>query len=197
MGLPPTKPTIEDYYALIDAGDTKAEWVNGEIYVMSGGTAAHAAVPMSLGRVLGNRLLGRPCAVFSSDLMVLVEETDLHAFPDLTVVCGPLKRSARRKNLIINPTLLVEVLSPSSESYDRDVKFQHYRRIPSLQEYVIVRADRPHIEVYRRVADGWLFQEFSGLEASCPLPSLGVDLPLSEVFAVLSMPGLLDEGVQG
>lgn len=186
MALPAAKPTRGDYYALIDAGETKAEWVNGEIYLMSGGTLEHSAIAMSLGSLLFLALRGRPCRVFNSDLMIAVEETDLHTYPDLSVVCGAAERLPTYPNAVTNPTVLVEVLSPSTAAFDRGAKFEHYRRLPSLQEYVLVHPDAPKIEVYRRVPEGWLFQVYVGFDARMPLRSLEVEIALNEVFSVLA-----------
>lgn len=152
--------TYEQYLEAEAAADIKHEWLRGEVFAMAGGTPTHArlaaAIIGALSRVLGDR----PCEVFTSDLRVRVEATDLSTYPDVTVVCGELLHSEVDVNAVINPTLIIEVLSDSTEAYDRGEKFAHYRRLPSLREYVLVSGSEPRLEAYARNDAGeWVLHE--------------------------------------
>ena len=139
-----------EYLELEERSETKHEFLRGEIFAMAGGTPDHAALQMAVGAALVRALEGKPCRVFSSDLRVRVEATDFACYPDVTVVCGKLETSGVDKNAAVNPKLIVEVLSESTEDYDRGSKAAHYRRIASLDEYVFVSQREPYIEVWRR-----------------------------------------------
>jgi Uma2 family endonuclease len=179
----PDHMTYAEYLAAEAASATKHEYLRGEVYAMAGGTPEHAALAMAVGRDLGNQLRGQPCRVFSSDLRVRVEATDLSTYPDVTVVCGRLERSEVDQNAAVNPVLIVEVLSDSTEAYDRGEKFAHYRRLPSLKEYLLVSQKEPRLEVYRRNDAGhWVLFEARRGE-SLELASLpGVQLATDEVY---------------
>jgi Uma2 family endonuclease len=174
--------SFADYVAAEAKSEIKHEWLNGEVRAMSGGTPEHSALAMALGRQLGNALEGRPCRVFSSDLRIRVLETGLSTYPDLSVVCGKLEVDAEDANSVVNPVLLVEVLSDTTEGYDRGEKFAHYRRIASLQELVLVSQHEPRIEVYTRTDDGaWKLREWrSG--GRVELTSLAVSLAVDDVY---------------
>ena len=164
------------------AAAIKHEWIAGEIFAMTGGTPEHARLQATLARVLGNALLDGPCEVYSSDLRVRSRTTEMATYADLTVVCGELDTDPDDANAVTNPTLLVEVLSPSTEAYDRGQKAAHYRQIPSLREYVLVAQDAPRIEVFRRGHDGhWSFLE-AGRGESLVLESVGCTLAVDDVF---------------
>lgn len=171
-----------EYLVLEAKAEERHEFLDGQLYAMAGGTPEHAALAASFARVLGNALAGRPCRVFSSDLRVRVRETGLTTYPDLSVVCGRLETDGQDGNAIVNPVLLVEVLSESSEAYDRGAKAAHYRRIPSLREYVLVSQREPLIEVYRRNEQGRfeLFESHAG--ESVELASVGATLSVDAVY---------------
>jgi Uma2 family endonuclease len=160
----------------------KHEWIAGEVFAMTGGTPEPARLQATLARVLGNALLDGPCAVYSSDLRVRSRASEIATYADLTIVCGAVETDPEDDNAVTNPTLLVEVLSPSTEAYDRGQKAAHYRRMPSLREYVLVAQDAPRIEVFRRGQDGsWEFLE-AGLGESIVLESVGCTLAVDDVF---------------
>lgn len=146
--------TFRDYLALEEASNVKHEYFAGEIYAMAGGTPEHAALAVAVSAALFDQLAGSDCRVFSSDLRVRVVATGLATYPDVTVVCGDLEHDPENPATITNPTLVVEVLSPSTETYDRGEKLEHYRQIPSLRECVRVAHDRRRIEALRRDAGG-------------------------------------------
>jgi Uma2 family endonuclease len=152
--------TFAEYLALEAASDTKHEYLDGEIFAMSGGTIEHGALAANVIRELGGALRGRPCRVLTSDVRVRVLATGLAAYPDVSVVCGAIERDPGDANAVANPVLIVEVLSDSTRSYDRGEKFAHYRRIPSLRDYLLVSQHEPLIEHYRRNDDGsWTLRD--------------------------------------
>ena len=181
----PDRVSYGEYLTLERRSDVKHEYVNGRIYAMAGGTPEHGRLTMSIGRLLGAALEGRPCAVFSSDVRVRVAATGRSTYPDLSVVCGRLERAADDPDAIINPVVLVEVLSASTEAADRGDKFAHYRRLPSLEEYALIAQDTPRVEVFRRQRDEqgetWIMSEF-GPGQTVHLASLGVDFTLDELY---------------
>jgi len=148
-----------EYVAFERTAATKHEWVNGEVYAMAGGSPEHARLAMAVGAQLLAALGSRGCRVYSSDLRVRIAATGRATYPDVTVVCGKSERDPVDEDAVTNPTLIVEVLSPSTEQSDRGEKWQHYRRVGSLTAYVLIDSEAPHIEVYTRKGDGWLLRE--------------------------------------
>lgn len=146
--------TYREYLELLEISSVKLEYFDGEIYAMAGGTPAHADLGASASRLLGNALLGR-CRVSSSDLKVRIEATGLTTFPDVTVVCGERKTATIDPNAVINPTVLVEVTSSSTEDYDRGDKLSQYLQIDALMAVLIVSHRRREVTVVERTADGW------------------------------------------
>lgn len=174
--------SYDEYVAAESASDCKHEWLQGEVFAMAGGTPEHAGLAMSVGSALSAALRDRPCRVFSADLRVKVESTGLSTYPDVSVVCSKLETASNDAHAIINPILLVEVLSDSTEAYDRGEKFAHYRRIPSLREYVLLSQRERRIEVHRLNASGhWELHEAVGGE-SIELTSLGCRLTVDEIY---------------
>jgi Uma2 family endonuclease len=151
--------TFADYLEVEQASDVKHEWFNGAIYAMSRGTPEHARLSMRLGQVVGPRL-PEGCEIYSGDLMLYVAEVQLSTYADASIVCGPLETMTVKRNgkslgeAVTNPTVIFEVLSESTERYDREEKFGYYRALPSLQEYVLVSQDEAMVEVFRRPAPG-------------------------------------------
>jgi Uma2 family endonuclease len=175
--------TFAEYVALESASDVRHELVDGEMYLMTGGSPAHAFLSAKMSGLLLVALRGSPCRVFSSDLRVAAEQEGFATYPDVTVVCGKLETSPEDRHGVTNPRVLVEVLSPSTEGYDRGGKFARYRRLPTLQEYVVVSQDRPLVEVYRRNADGtWTMTE-AGPGGVVQLSSVGATLSMDELYA--------------
>lgn len=183
-----TKPrprlTPEEYLTIERAAGHKSEYVDGEMFALSGASFAHTVITMNMAAGLHTRLRDKPCTVHSADLKVRVEATGLHAYPDVVVVCGEPRFVIAERDVIANPLLLVEVLSESTEKWDRGAKFGHYRRLPSLMEVLFVSQSEARIEQYvRQPDDRWLLLEVHGLAGILSLPSLGCDLPLAEVYA--------------
>ncbi len=176
--------TVADYLALDRASDVRHEYLAGEMFAMSGASAAHNSICWNLAGVLHPRLKKSGCRGFVSDLRVAIEATSLNTYPDLIVVCGePKFLDEKEPDTLVNPTLVAEVLSPSTEDYDRGRKFAHYRTLPSLMAYLLLSQDRCHAELYLRQGDGrWLFSETSDPAALLELPIAGVSLRLADLY---------------
>jgi Uma2 family endonuclease len=171
-----------DYVAAEVAAEEKHEYLRGDIYAMAGGTLEHAALAAALIRDLGAALRDKPCRAFSSDARVRIEATDMTTYPDVSVVCGKIERAPGDANAIVNPTLLCEVLSDSTEAYDRGAKASHYRHIPWLREYVLVSQSEPRVEVQRRNASGhWEIHEY-GPNEHVVLESLDISLSVAALY---------------
>jgi len=181
------KWTVEEYLAMERASDEKHEFLDGEIYLMSGASENHnIIVGITLG-ILYNQLRKRPCSFYPSDMRVKVKGSGLYTYPDITVVCGTPEIERMDQDTLLNPTVIIEVLSPSTESYDRGKKFQHYLSLDSLQEYVLIAQDQARIERYLRQPNGeWLFAAAVGLEAVIELSSIQCTLVLADVYERVS-----------
>jgi Uma2 family endonuclease len=172
-----------EYLRIERSAECKSEFFDGELFAMAGGTPQHSLIATNVARELGNALKGRPCVAYNSDLRLKIEATGLFTYPDVSVVCGPLALVPGTNDTFTNPTLLVEVLSDSTEAYDRGQKFVHYRQIPSLREYLLVSQKEPRLEHFGKRPDGWIFDEVAGTHAEVKLPSLDIILSLAEIFA--------------
>jgi len=173
--------TPEQYLALDREAEFRSEYFAGEMLAMAGASEDHNTITLNVATELRVQLRGGPCRPFSVDMRV--RAGDLFAYPDVVVVCGERRFADDRRDVLLNPTAIVEVLSPSTEAYDRGTKFEAYRGVQSLQEYVLIAQDRPHVDQYLRQPDGrWLLSEAVGLEATIHLSSVGCDLALSEVY---------------
>jgi len=175
--------TEAQYLELERRAESKSEFFEGEMFAMSGGTPSHSQIATNLAAEFRNQLKGRNCVAYNSDLRLKVEVTGLITYPDLSVVCGPLQFAVGTDDTVVNPTVIVEVLSDSTEAYDRGRKFENYRQMPSLREYLLVSQKEPRIEQFvRQESDQWLLREAAGLNATLGLPSLKIEISLAEVF---------------
>jgi Uma2 family endonuclease len=174
--------SFAEYLTVDEASETRHEYVNGEIFAMSGGTLEHSELAANVIAALATQLRGKPCVVFTSDARVRVLATGLATYPDVSVVCGAIQRDPQNKNTLTNPVVLVEVLSDSTEGYDREEKFSHYRRIPSLREYLLVSQYEKRIEHLSRNDDGsWTLRDVVA-PGMVELPSIGCSLALEEIY---------------
>lgn len=176
--------SFDEYLLLEEDSRTKHEFLDGQVWAMAGGSPEHAAIAMNIGTLLGNALRGKPCRTYSSDLRVRVEETGLGTYPDLAVICGQVELDPHdpRRQTAVNPKVLVEVLSPSTEDYDRGEKLGHYKRIPSLAEVMLVAHDRREVEIVRRESDGTWSREIAAGDGVAYLRSLDCRLPVSDIY---------------
>ena len=171
----------EEYLAALEISGVKLEYCDGEIYAMAGGTPAHADLAASVTRILGNALLGR-CRVSSSDLKVRIEATDLSTFPDVTIVCGERLVASIDRNAVINPTVLVEVTSDSTEDYDRGEKLSHYKQCASVAAVLFISHRRPQVTVVSRTSAGWEQSESrAGEDVVLSVPSISI--LVDEIYA--------------
>ncbi len=182
------KMTPEEYLAFERASDEKHEYVDGEIFAMSGGTYEHSLLGSNVARELGNALVDRPCDVHGSDMKIKVAATNRFFYSDVSVVCGSPVFGDDVRDSVLNPKVLVEVLSDSTERYDRGEKFAHYRRIDSLQDYVLVSQTEPLVEQFSRQTDGtWLYRAL-GPGAQLVLASLDCAIPVDRIYLKVFRP---------
>ncbi|MDD5275730.1 MAG: Uma2 family endonuclease [Methylovulum sp.] len=180
--LKQTYYSAEEYLALERSASYKSEFYDGQIYAMTGASREHNLITVNIARELSTQLKQRPCEAYVNDMRVKAAQARSYHYPDVAVVCGAPQFEDGQFDTLLNPTVLIEVLSPSTEAYDRGGKFMHYRKIPGLCEYLLVAQDQPSIEHYVRQGDAWLLTEAVGLEAAVPLDSIGCVLSLREVY---------------
>jgi Uma2 family endonuclease len=179
---------FDEYLAVEEVSNVKHEFLDGHIYAMAGGTPDHAALAASVIGYLFAQLQGSPCRVYDSDLRVRVPSTGLATYPDVTVVCGARETDPEDANTVVNPTVLVEVLSPRTHAYDRGEKFEHYRQIGSLMEYVLVSYGERQIEVVRRSPAGGWDHHVARAGGQAELASIGCELDVDVVYASAADP---------
>jgi Uma2 family endonuclease len=183
--------TPEEYLCRERDATERHEYYHGEVFAMAGGSPDHSLICSNVNREIGNRLKGTPCRAYESNLRVRVPRTTLYTYPDVSVICGERQFDLLDTNreTVLNPALIVEVLSPSTESWDRGGKFQNYRQIESLREYVLVSTDKPLVETFLRQPDGtWNYTPTAGRDARAALRSLGIELPAAEIYDGVDLP---------
>jgi Uma2 family endonuclease len=187
---PKTFLTPEQYLEIERKAEFKSEYYQGEMFAMAGAKEAHNLLVANLIRELGQQLRSRPCRVYPSDMRVRVSATGLYTYPDVVVVRGEPRFLDEQQDTLLNPSLVVEVLSPSTEAYDRGRKSEHYRLIESLGEYLLVASDRLSADLYTRQPDGrWLLASAGRLEDSLDLESAGCRLALADLYEKVGLPG--------
>lgn len=191
---PKKKYTVEEYIELLKNSDERFEYFDGEIVSMAAGKISHGGIAANIVRSLGNLLLDRPCQVFGGDTAIKTVKAYPFRLPDVSVICGELEiEELSGIEVLVNPLLIVEVLSKSTEAYDHNEKFIVYQAIESFQEYLVVEQHRPHVTRYVRQPDNqWLRGDFISLDSSVKLESLGVVLPLSEIYRMIKFPSPAD-----
>ncbi len=182
MGEAATQATYAEYLALEAESEARLEFVDGAVYAMAGGTPEHARLAMAIGAELRVVLRAKGCAVYSSDLKLRVDATNRSTYADVAVVCGDERHSDIDPNTVTNPTIIVEVLSPSTEAADRGEKWRHYQRLPSLREYVLISQGEPYVEVFRREGAEWILRT-SVAGGQLELPSRGVSIAVDAIYA--------------
>ena len=182
MGEPATQTTYAEYLALEAESEVRLEFVDGWVYAMAGGTPEHARLAMSMGAQVSLALSSRGCAVYTSDLKLRIDATNRSTYADVVVVCGPEQVSEIDKHAITNPTIIVEVLSPTTEAADRGEKWRHYRHLASLREYVLVSQGEAYVEVFRREGDEWILRS-NVAGGQVELPSQGVSIAVDAIYA--------------
>lgn len=182
--------TEADYLTLDRAAEYKSEFVDGEISAMSGGTQRHSRLGTKIVTQLDIRLEGSRCMPFNSNLRIRTPQGN-YFYPDASVVCGPIEAPPGTNDVCTNPVLIAEVLSPSTANYDRGLKFERYRSIPSLRDYLIIHADSIHVEHYARQPDNsWVLRDYRGEAAFVPLPNLECEISLGSIYlGAMELPG--------
>lgn len=198
MGLPQPirRCTAEEYLRFESEAEERHQFYQGEIFAMAWGSPQHSLVIANVSGELRARLKGKPCRVYDPNLRVRIARTTLYTYPDATVVCGDLQFDPldKKKHTVINPSLIIEVLSPTTEAWDRGGKFANYRRIDSLKEYVLIGSETPSVETFLRQADGtWLYASVTGTEGTAQLQSLAIEVPIKEIYAGVTFPPAEDE----
>ena len=174
----------EEYLAIERAAEFRSEFYAGEMFAMSGGSRTHSLITGNAARSLGNQFEGHSCEVHSSDMCVKVSPTGLYTYPDVAAFCGKGAFEDDHVDTLLNPQLIVEVLSPSMEAYDRGEKFVHYRSIASLQEYLLIFQERVFVERYRRFeGDDLISRVFTDLDDKIELASVDATLRLADIYA--------------
>lgn len=178
------KYTLKEYLELDKSSEEKYEYLDGDVFDMAGGSPNHARLGFDIGSLFSQKLKGRNCEAFNSDMRIKVPAALPYRYPDVSVVCGePIFEELNGQEMLVNPVLIVEVLSPSTAAYDLKDKFTAYQSIDSFREYLIVSQDRPHVIQHIRQSKGrWLRIEVEGLDGEVALESVNVTLPLSEIY---------------
>ena len=174
--------------AVPDAETVRSEYINGEIINMSGASRAHNLITINISTALHSRLRGSGCETYANEMRVSTPSTNSYFYPDVVVVCEEPRFGDDVFDTLLNPIVIVEVLSPSTEAYDRGEKFAHYRQLTSLQEYVLVVQDQIRVEHYRRQERQWIFTDFEKHDEILPLPSIECELPLREIYERVTFP---------
>jgi len=189
----PTYLTPEEYItlerkAIPDAETVRSEYVRGKIIPMSGASFAHNLITGNICIELGTRLKDSGCVVLANEMRVSTPSTSAYFYPDVVVVCEEPRFEDDVFDILLNPIILVEVLSPSTEAYDRGEKFMHYRELPSLQEYILVAQDKICVERFSRQENNWMLTDFQNIEEHLPLISVQCELPLREIYDRVTFP---------
>lgn len=193
--IPVTQYTLAEYLAREQTAVGKSEFYRGNIFAMAGGTTQHGEIAVNIVGGLLTRLRGTPCRPYNSDVQVYIPANGLVTYPDAYVVCGGKEFDLKAPNAITNPSVIFEVLSKSTENYDRSEKFQLYSQLDSFREYVLVAQDKPRAERFVRRDEGsWILTNFVGLDAVLELTTLGCSLPLAEIYEDVTFRP--DEGTQ-
>jgi len=189
--------TVEEYLARERAADYKSEYFDGEIFAMAGASEPHNLIGGNVFAKLHAQLENRPCKPYSSDMRLKVSPTGLYTYPDVVVVCGEAQFDDDEFDTLLNPTVIVEILSKSTEIHDRTTKFEHYSKLKSLQEYLLVAQTRPHVELFAKQNEGsWMLSRFENFEDIVKLASIDCELALKNIYAKVEFKGEPNAGLR-
>jgi Uma2 family endonuclease len=180
--LPQSLMTLEEYFQLEESSEIRHEYYHGRVFAMAGASEKHNDIVSSVQFSLYGQTRGRNCKVRASDMRVGIKAADFYTYPDVVIVCGKRELDHQLPNTLLNPTVLVEVLSPSTAAYDHGDKFEAYRTLDSLQEYLLISQNSVRVEHYVRQGDAWLFTETTRLEDTIMLPSIDCTLLVSDIY---------------
>ena len=188
--------SLQEYLAAEEKSIVRHEYWAGRVYAMAGGTRQHSQIAFNFSGSLYMHLRGKRCRGADSNQRVRIEATDVQRYPDVSVVCPPERYSEVDQNALLNPALIVEVLSPSTERYDRNEKFEHYGLIPDLRDYVLVSQERIFVEHFQRADDGaWILRRYNRREDVLRLENIEIEVPLAEIYDGMELPsGLVKIG---
>ena len=188
--VPKTLMTEAEYLAYERASEIRHEFWRGELFAMAGASEGHNLASGNLFVAVQLALRDKPCRAYTHDMRVFAKESRSYVYPDIVVACPPIEFKDEKRDTLLNPQVVVEVLSPSTESYDRGKKFDLYRQSESLRQYVLVAQDEPRVMSYIRQSDGvaWLLTPLAGLNAVLEFPTLGLSVPLSEIYRNVEFP---------
>ncbi|MDP9194843.1 MAG: Uma2 family endonuclease [Acidobacteriota bacterium] len=178
----PSLLTPSEYLEIERKSEIRSEYIAGRMYAMSGASRRHSLITGNFHRELSGQLRGRACEAHAIDLRLKVNPTGMYTYPDIVAVCGEVQLEDDRFDTLLNPTVIVEVLSGSTEAYDRGEKFAHYRRLDTLREYVLVAQDKIRIEHFRREGEEWILSEVSGLDATLHLGSIDCHVAVAAIY---------------
>jgi Uma2 family endonuclease len=186
--LPKKHYTLEEYFAIESTREERHEYIHGEVFAMAGASENHNQINFNLSGVFYNLLRSRPCRAFIGDMRVKISSLD-YTYPDFVVVCSTPQFLRKPLDTLLNPTLIVEIMSPTTADYDRGEKFQRYRQIPSLMEYVLVSQKSIHIEHHILENDGsWRLRDWRGADTSITFPSIDCQIRLGDLYERINLP---------
>jgi Uma2 family endonuclease len=189
MSAPKHLLSPQEYLVRERLADFRSEFYRGEMFAMAGASWEHTLIKDNLARETGNQLQGGPCRVLTSDLRVKIDATGLYTYPDVVIVCDQPQFEDDKFDTLLNPRTIVEVLSDSTEKYDRGIKFAHYRQLPSLEEYVLAAQDQSLVERYVRQPDGsWVLTAFNDLTQTFAFTSIAVRVALADIYRGVEFP---------
>lgn len=191
MSLPQSETicTLAEYLTFEEASDEKHEYLAGRIYAMAGGSPTHNQICFNLSACIGSRIQGTDCRGYSSDQKIWIEAAELSTYADITIVCGEPRFHEQHKTLLLNPRVIIEVLSPSTEGYDRGDKWAYYQQIPSLTDYLLVSQQRVQIEHFALERDGsWRYTKETDSNGEVILTSINCRIPLAQVYIGIEFP---------
>lgn len=189
--VPKRRMTAAEYLAIERAAEFRSEFFNGEMFAMAGAAGEHNRIKENFGGELYTKLKGGPCESFSTDQRVLVSPTGLYTYPDILVVCGEVEFADGLFDTIVNPRVIVEVLSDSTEAYDRGTKFRQYRQIPTLQEYILIAQKEPAIDQFVRQPNGlWVLTAYSQLDETFRMSAVPLEIAMADIYRRVKFPSL-------
>ena len=181
--LPRRHYTLEEYFALERVGEARYEYWDGDILCMSGGSIRHARISSNVHLLIGQQVKGKNCIAYTGDLGINTPSLPPYRYPDVSVVCGqPVVEKIEGIEVLVNPIVVIEVLSPGTQNLDRNQKRRAYQAIPTVMEYLLIAQDTPQVTQYVRQGESWVRQDFGGLTAAVELPSISSRLVLGEIY---------------
>lgn len=186
--LSPSLLTEREYLAQERKSEIRSEYIAGRVFVMSGASERHNLIAGNLQGLIWSQLRGRPCRVYANDMRVKVAPTGMYTYPDIVALCDRPQLEDAHGDTLLNPAVIVEVLSDSTEAYDRGEKFAHYRRLETLREYVLVAQNKVRVEHYRREGEAWVLSEVSDPEGTLHLPSIDCRVSVAAIYEKVDLP---------